>query len=379
LLIAAPLGAIKMHGTFQHTTNSTIARETRVNLGKVRLYQRRDPDAPFSRGQNREREIMVVVSYIFGAAALPDDDFGREALFEILNQYRLNGATPEELLAYGRAYLPEMDDDDSLDIMIKKIGIGRKRWANDIARIFGVDYQMRTLLDLRTIGACDMTKKQRDAIQRQKEAADKQWTREQAGAKPQSQSERRRKPWDLQGISESTYRRRKRTAKKAANNAVTALRQSYSSLFSLTECGHPETEPPQPHLERQATAGPQPALERQAVADPQATPRQAPSSFDQPEPEAIVSEAPAVHAAEPAQRSAAMAARASLTVTKRHNVTPTISAAMSALECARLHLNEVTDTVMQSDDPASLQHLLIAATSEWRGHCLLDDDVEQRQ
>src|SRR6266851_1706795 len=136
-----------MYG-LSNSTSSTIRSETRVNFGTVRLHQRRDPNAPFSRGQNREREIMVVVSYIFGAASLPDDDFGREVLFEVLNQFALNGATQDELRAYGRDLLPEIDDDDSLDIMVKAIKLGRKRNADDIARRLGVNYQMRTLLHL---------------------------------------------------------------------------------------------------------------------------------------------------------------------------------------------------------------------------------------
>ena len=184
---------------------------------------------------------MMVVDHFFGAASLPDNDDGRAVLFEVLNQFKLNGATQDELRAYGLDLLPEIDDDDSLDIMVKAIKIGRKRNADDIARRLGVNYQVRTLLDLRTIGAYDVPKAARAKIQRQKEAADKRWERELAGARPQAKSERRRKPWKLQGISESTYRRRKRAAKKAANDTVTALRQSYSSLSSLTERGHTDT------------------------------------------------------------------------------------------------------------------------------------------
>jgi hypothetical protein len=326
---------------------ASVARETRVNIGTVRLYQRRDPNAPFSRGQLREIEIMKVVYRVFGGATLPDDDFGRDVLFEILNQLMLNGASADELRERGRDLLPEIDDDDSLDDMLKKIGIGRKRWADDIARRLGVDYQMRTLLDLRTIGACDMSKAARAKIAAQKEAADKRRKRAKAGAKPQAQSERRRKPWELQGISESTYRRRKRAAKNAANDAVTALLTSYPSSFPSMECCHPETEPP---------ADPRaPGFEREAPADPRTPSRcQAPSSVDQQEREAVVSGMPAVHAAEP---------------------TP-VSAATRALECARLHLQEVASTVMQSDDPASLQHLIVGATSAF---VRARNELEQRQ
>jgi hypothetical protein len=190
--------------------DSTIARETRVNIGTVRLYQRRETGAPFSPGQLREIEIIKVVGHIFGAASLPDDDFGRDVLFEVLNQFALNGATQDELRAYGRDLLPEIDDDDSLDIMVKKIGIGRKRRADDIARRLGIDYQMRTLLNLRSIGAFDVSKARRAAISAQNQAAKKRWDREKAGAKPHARSARKAKPWEDEGVSRSTYYARKK-------------------------------------------------------------------------------------------------------------------------------------------------------------------------
>jgi hypothetical protein len=189
-----------------------------------------------------ECEINKVIDHASGAS-LPDDDYGRDVLYELLNQLALRGASPDEMRDLALDLLPELDDDDSLDILIKGIGKGRKRGADQIARALGVTYEMRTFLDLRTIGACDMSKKQRDAIQRQKEAADKRWKREQAGAKPQAESARRNKPWELDGVSESTcYRREKRDAENAANDAVTALRTSYSSLSSSPECCHSETD-----------------------------------------------------------------------------------------------------------------------------------------
>jgi len=312
-----------MHGCFSHSTNSI-----RVNIGTVRLYQRREPGEPFSRGQHREREIMMVVDHIFGAASLPDDDFGRDVLFEVLNQFKLNGATPDELRAHGLDLLPEIDDDDSLDIMVKEIKLGRKRNADDIARRLGVDYQMRTFLDLRTIGACDVPKAARAKIQAQKEAADKRWMREKAGAKPQAQSERRRKEWELQGISESTHRRRKRAAKKAANDTVTALRQSYSSLSSLTKSGHPDTRNREPIHK--------PSVETEAPASPRSPAHcRATSSPDHQEREAVVSELPAVNAAE---------------------VCP---------ERARRQLQAVAAAVACSPDPERWQHLIVSACAVW--------------
>jgi hypothetical protein len=297
----------------------------------ARRYRRKS-GRPASPADVRECEINVVIGHVFGAS-LPDDDFGRDVLYELLNQLALRGASTDEMRDLALDLIPELDDDDSLDVLIKKIGKGRKRHADPIARALGVTYEMRTLLDLRTIGACDMTKRQRDAIQRQKEAFDKRWAREQAGAKPQAQSERRNKPWDLEGISESTYRRRKRAAKNAANDTMTALRQSYSSLFSSTDCCHPGADAP---------IEPQPDSERDAPAGPPSPHCQA--SFDQQEPDGLVIELP-----------------------------ETYGAVLSQLDLARRRLQAVAAAVARSDDPGSLQHLIVAATSEWRGHHLIDD------
>jgi hypothetical protein len=280
---------------FFHSSN-----EPRVNFGRARLFERREPSEPGSRGQLREKEIVKFVIYFFGGLILPDDDYGRDVLSELLNQLAVNGVSPGDLREIGLDMLPEAGDDDTLDDMVKKIGRGRKLKADDIARRLGIDFKTRTLLDLRTIGATDVSKAEREEIAAQKEAADKRWEREKAGAKPQSQSDRRNKPWEAMGISESTWRRRKRAAKKAANEAVTAFRQPSSSYSSSTDCGHnPEAAP----CGRLCAIDPEPRFERDAPAVPQSPPRQAPSSLDQQQPEAIVSEVS--HSAEPISRSSA--------------------------------------------------------------------------
>jgi len=215
--------------------NQRDKAEVRGNIGKARLYRRRDPGTPFSMGQLREIEIVLkFVSHVFGAT-LPDDDFGREVLFEVLNQFALNGASPDELRECGVDLLPEVGDDDTLDDMVKKIGRGRKRKADDIARRLGVDYQLRTLLDLRSIGASDMSKREREAIQRQKAAADKRWKREQAGAKPHARSAAKRKPWLELGCSRSTYyARQKAAAENAKNSELDCFGSHTLSSFSST-------------------------------------------------------------------------------------------------------------------------------------------------
>lgn len=288
----------------------------------ARRHQRRKPGEPFSLGQLRAREIILkVVNHIFGET-LPDDDYGRDVLFEVLNQLALSGIAPDQLREHGLDLLPEVGDDDTLYDMVQAIGPGRKRTADDIARRLGVDYQLRTLLDLRTIGACDMSKSQRKAIAAQKEAADKRWKREKAGSKPRAQSAARKKPWEDKGISRTKYyelERAKKVAAAASNDAPGLVRRSYSSLISLPKQSTPETEPP--------------------TVPKTPTRCQAPSSFDQPEPEAVMSELPA-----------------------------TCGAVLSGRDleyAARLRLLEITGALVRSPDPERWQPLLIEATGAW--------------
>jgi hypothetical protein len=280
-------------------TNATtfIVRNER-DKAEARRYRRRKSGRPASPADVRECEINKVIDHVFGAS-LPDDDFGREVLYELLNQMALRGASDDEMRDCALDLLPELDDDDSLDIMVKKIGKGRKRGADQIARKLGVTYEMRTLLDLRTVGACDVTKKWRDAIQQQKESFDKRWRREQAGAAPQERSARRNKPWEAMGMGKTKYYALKKAAAAATqNDACEPVRTSYSSISS------------RPKQFEDAPSGPPSPAERDAPA-PQRSPHCQASSFDQPEPESVVSEVSETYGAVFSGRDLATALRES--------------------------------------------------------------------
>jgi hypothetical protein len=239
-------------------TESNHKHSTRANIGTARLYKRRTTE-PFSLGSLREIEHFKFINHECGAT-LPDDDFGIDVLREVLNQFALNGATPDQLREWGRDLLPGLDDDDSLDDLIKEIGTGRKRRADDVARALGINYQLRTLLDLRTIGACDISKAKRKAISDQKRAADKRWKREKAGAKPQAKSARRTKPWEAEGISQSTYyARKKRAAANAKNGQSEHFGTHTLSSFPWPKRSDPEKTELEPGASVQASIPPQPS------------------------------------------------------------------------------------------------------------------------
>jgi hypothetical protein len=185
---------------------------------------------PFDLGKATLKHLWLFIDYTFGAS-LPDDDYGRDVVRELLNQQALSGISPYQMRRCALNLLPELDDDDSLDEMIKHIGSGRKRTADNLGRRIGLDYKTRTLLSITTIGSYDKDKAERKAINAQRYAADKQWKREQErmaraadpaappkDAAPKKKRRKRRKkatvrrrgrpslgePWKAEGISKRT-------------------------------------------------------------------------------------------------------------------------------------------------------------------------------
>jgi hypothetical protein len=298
-----------------------VVRNARDKAEARRNRRKSGPGA--SPADVRECELYETIDHVFGPS-LPDDDYGRDVLRELLNQLALRGASLDEMRDVALDLLPEMDDDDSLDVLIKEIGKGRRRNADQVARALGVTYEMRTFLDLRTIGACDMSKKQRDAIQRQKEAADKRWKREQAGAKPHAASAAKTKPWLERGESRSTYYRKRKAEKAAAENAKN----------SPWDCVGDHTLPAlliDNSVSGDGTTGA--ATDHGVEASDFIAEPLRPS---QQESESVVSEVPTAYGAD-----------------------------FPAEERARLHLQDVTAAIALSPDPESLQPLLIAATVAW--------------
>jgi hypothetical protein len=199
-----------------------------LHLGRAQDDKAREP---FDQGKGQLRDLWRFIDHVFGRR-FPDDDYGRDLIYELLNQQALNGHSPYSMLRCALTMLPELDDDDSLDEMIKHIGSGRKRTADDLARRIGLDYKTRTELNITTIGSCDKNKAERKAINAQRYAADKRWRREQErmaraadpaappkDAAPKKKRRKRRKkatarrrgrpalgePWKAEGVSKRTW------------------------------------------------------------------------------------------------------------------------------------------------------------------------------
>lgn len=96
----------------------------------------------------------------------------------------------------------------------------RMMTADGVAGLLRVTWDERQKLGLRTIGACDMTKDERKAVafqrkrdkDRKAKAEKRKAEGRQSRASYEANSLSKQKPWELEGISRSTYYRRRKTS-----------------------------------------------------------------------------------------------------------------------------------------------------------------------
>jgi hypothetical protein len=159
----------------------------------------------------RIEEIECVMRGRYGDI-LPDDEIGRCFVFVLANHMGEAGRIRVMLANYAPWY-PEDDGDE----LIRRVERRRTKWrADTLAKFLNVTYAERAEHGLRTIGACDMPKKERTKLRRERYRERerelgrlRQAKRRQAnGAKPQAESASRTKPWLAFGISRSTWERR---------------------------------------------------------------------------------------------------------------------------------------------------------------------------
>jgi hypothetical protein len=99
---------------------------------------------------------------------------------------------------------------------------------DQLAKYLGLTYAMRKKLDIRVIGACDVGARARKAIQKQERRKREALRRRAKGAKTRADflanSFSRLQPWKSEGISERTWRRRRKALALVPEPSTTRLR-----------------------------------------------------------------------------------------------------------------------------------------------------------
>jgi hypothetical protein len=128
--------------------------------------------------------------------------------------------------------------------------------ADDLGEYLRLSDEMRTTLGIRTIGAHDVSKRQRAMRRRRRNREAKERRRHERGARPQAQSLSRTKPWEREGICRRTWeRRRNRDAVsqlRPQSGTVSQLRPQSASSVSVDKLATAES---QQSAKRRTTAG----------------------------------------------------------------------------------------------------------------------------
>ena len=196
-----------------------IGVETRRAEIARRYKQKKADKPPISLTALRIAELRRLSRDRYGRI-LPNDDAGRDDVLVMAHHLaRRQGDVPKAIRSYIELEAPWMTSKE-VDIIIAKVLARPLKWrADKLAQRLNLTEAERRRLDIRTIGAIDMTKQERREArklrQRQRDCA----RRRARGAKPRHQYEAnsisRARPWLALGISRATWYRQRETSPRA--------------------------------------------------------------------------------------------------------------------------------------------------------------------
>jgi hypothetical protein len=157
-------------------------------------------------------------------ATLPDDDAGRECLYELLLPISLGPHADIQMPNAADVWAPWMQHQEAQQLIdqIKRMP-RRQRMPNarQLGERMGLINGLRDRLKLRTIAASDLTPEQALQLRRAKQRARMRRVRQARDSKSRAEYEAaslsRTKPWEREGISRRTWYRRRGTSPCAMN------------------------------------------------------------------------------------------------------------------------------------------------------------------
>jgi hypothetical protein len=193
------------HPKFADETAAQQARHREIELRYRRRKIKGSPKVHY-----RLRDLEVLYTDRFGERQLPDDPDGYDALFVMANHLAFQNGPVRRIMSWIRQWTPWHSQEET-ERLIDQVLDRTVTWKADaLAERLRLDYDTRMRLKIRTIGAIDKKKRARTLLRKKRAAERQRIRRAKVGTKPHATSEARLKPWIDLGISESTYRRRKR-------------------------------------------------------------------------------------------------------------------------------------------------------------------------
>jgi hypothetical protein len=174
---------------------------------------------------------------------LPDDDAGIDDIFLMAHHLAHLDNPQQRIRAWLRLRAP-WHGDVRTEELIRKVMWKPLKWTADkLGQRLRLTDADRSRLDITTIGGFDCLKAKRKTRRKHKDAARHRKLRAKDGAKPHAMSEARLMPWLDLGISESTYRRRKRQRRDSGDSNSSAACTEYIGV-KMKHCQATGAPPP---------------------------------------------------------------------------------------------------------------------------------------
>ena len=161
--------------------------------------------------RQRIAEVQKVIHHRHGGACDTDDGptYLRAAMPHLLRLYGGGDEGRGKIIGWCAVWLPTMPQADASAAVENAFRHDPPPLrADTVAELLNMRNDERTALSLRTIGAVDFTKADRQAERKRRDAAYRLAKRREEGATPRAQSAKQREPWKALGLSRRTYYRR---------------------------------------------------------------------------------------------------------------------------------------------------------------------------
>lgn len=219
-----------------------------------RRQRYKGPRKPWDLNRQRRVEIEKVIRYRHNGPC--DTDDAEAYLLAVLpHLLRIHAAEDARaaVVKWARTWTPTLEARCVAGLADEALAAEpRPLKADPIGMALKVSNAERTVLRLKTIGACDRTKRQRTADRKRRNAERQREKRACSGATPRAQSKATTQPWRALGIGRSAYYERERRKKDTITTVTEPDRTISSPIVRSTYTLMAD----RPGLQDQAVSGP---------------------------------------------------------------------------------------------------------------------------
>jgi hypothetical protein len=188
---------------------------------------------------------------------LPDDDDGRDSVQIMVNHLAMLADPCLRIAHWLRRCAPWLPESEAKPLIEAAIGRPRRWQADTLARRLNLTDAERSRLEIRTVGAVDLNRQQRQARRREKDKKAKEAKRRAAGAIPRAKSISHTKPWLAIGIGRSKwYKDRQKAPDIFASRDRGQFRRQYEAGVTVDEFVQTSVGPAAPDGQRRRSGSP---------------------------------------------------------------------------------------------------------------------------